>query len=168
MAVLKLDLLHPLPRPHGLGWLLLLAGIGATLGVGWQSWRLDAALAEESARAAKLKPPAAQRAVSRAPAPTPSEVLAAREALALPWSRLLSGLETVQSPRIALLALDADGRKPEATVTAEARSLRDVLAYVERLKREAGFRRVVLTSHQVQEDDPQRPVRFVVRLGWRQ
>jgi hypothetical protein len=42
-----------------------------------------------------------------------------------------------------------------------------MLAYVELLKGKAGFASVTLVSHALQEGDPQRPLRFVLRLVWR-
>lgn len=168
MAALKLDFLHPLPRPHWLGWLLLLAGIGAAAWTAWHNRQLDAALADESARASRLQMPGpTPRQARRTATPESTEVLSAREQLTLPWSRLLAGLEAAQSKRIALLALDADGRKPDATLTAEARNLRDMLAYMETLKQRGGFNSVVLASHQLRDEDPQKPVHFVLRLRWR-
>lgn len=91
----------------------------------------------------------------------------AGEQLATPWSGLFVRLESSRPKRIALVALEADARKPEATLTAEARTAKDMLAYVEQLKGEAGFASVTLASHAMQEGDPQRPLRFVVRLVWR-
>lgn len=92
---------------------------------------------------------------------------AAREQLAVRWDDLFVRLEASHPKRIALVALEADARKPEATLTAEARSAKDMLAYIEQLKGEAGFASVTLASHIVQEGDPQQPLRFVVRLVWK-
>lgn len=85
----------------------------------------------------------------------------------VPWADLFVRLETNRPKRIALVALEADARKPEATLTAEARTAKDMLAYIEQLKGEAGFASVTLASHALQESDPQQPLRFVLRLVWK-
>lgn len=85
----------------------------------------------------------------------------------MPWGELFVRLETNQSKGIALVALEADARKAEATLTVEARTAKDMLAWIEQLKGKAGFASVTLASHALQESDPQQPIRFVLRLVWR-
>lgn len=167
MRPLRLDLLHPRPRAHWAAWLLLAAGAALAGWTAWQDVQTRQALAEAVA--------AAPRPSSAAPAPLPPAVAgdaqtAARQAraqLATPWDALFVRLEANLPKGIALLALEADARKTEATLTAEARSARDMLDWVEQLRMEAGFATVALASHALQENDPQRPLRFVVRLDWR-
>jgi len=167
MRSLRLDFLHPFPRPHAIAWLLLAAGLGLSVWVGWKDQQVGRALAAASAAAPAPKTlPAARRAA----APTGTEPGAAessRAQLSTPWGDLFIRLESHRPRQIALLALEADARKPEATLTAEARNAKDMLAWIEQLKDEAGFRSVTLASHAVQEGDAQRPIRFVLRLAWR-
>lgn len=168
MRSLTLDFLHPRPRTHWLSWLLLTLGIVLSIWTGWQNRQLDLALQKETARETRLRPESRIRpSVRQDDSRENAEALSARNQLALPWDRFFAGLERVQSRRIALISLEADGRKTEASLTAEAKNLRDMLAYIEKLKKEAGFKSVVLASHQLQEEDPQLPVRFVLRLRWR-
>ena len=167
MRTLRLDFLHPFPRTHWAGWLLLAAGLGLTTWAGWQARQAQAAL--DAAVAAAPQPVVAVPRRS-APATASEEQTAARQAreqLAVPWGELFVRLETHLPKRIALVALEADARKPEATLTAEARTAKDMLAWVEQLKGEAGFASVTLVSHALQEGDPQHPLRFVLRLVWR-
>jgi Tfp pilus assembly protein PilN len=167
MRSLRLDFLHPHARPGWPAWLLLAVGLAVAGWVLWQERHLDQAIAAESARQIRLAP-ALARILARTPAGgAQTDTLSANEQLALPWSDLFSRLEKVQSKRIALLALEADGRKAEATLTAEARSLKDMLAYIESLRQEAGFSAVTLSSHMLREEDPELPYRFVLRLRWR-
>lgn len=167
MRSLQLDFLHPIPRPHWAAWLLLAAGLGLAAWVGWQG-RLAQHALDEAVVAAPQPTAAAARRPARATAGGEQTVaLQAREQLAVPWGELFVRLETNRPKRIALVALEADARKPEATLTAESRSAKDMLAYIEQLKGEAGFASVTLASHAVQEGDPQRPLRFVLRLVWR-
>ncbi|MBS1147355.1 MAG: hypothetical protein H6R08_1531 [Proteobacteria bacterium] len=167
MRTLKLDFLHPFPRPHWAAWGLLAAGLGLAAWVGWQGQQaqgeLDAAVAAAPQRPAAV----VQRQVRAAAGEGQSAARQARQQLAVPWGDLFVRLETHRPKDIALVALEADERKPEATLTAEARSAKDMLAYVELLKGKAGFASVTLASHALQEGDPQRPLRFVLRLVWR-
>jgi hypothetical protein len=168
MRSLRLDFLHPLPRPHGVAWLLLAAGLGLAGWVGWQDQQVGRALAEASAAAPVPKtPPAARRATGTTTGTEQGAAESSRAQLATPWGELFIRLESHRPKQIALLALEADARKPEATLTAEARSAKDMLAWIEQLKDAAGFRSVTLASHAVQEGDAQRPIRFVLRLAWR-
>lgn len=168
MRGLRLDFLHPLPRPHGVAWLLLAAGLGLAAWTGWQGQQIGRALAEASAAAPTPKTlPASRRSAGTTKGDVPGAAESSRAQLETPWSELFMRLESHRPRRIALLALEADARKPEATLTAEARNAKDMLAWIEQLKDEAGFRSVTLASHVVQESDAQRPVRFVLRLAWR-
>ena len=168
MRRLTLDFLHPLPRPHWAAWGLLAAGLGLAAWVGLQGQQLQSAL-DQAVAAAPQSDAATARRPQRATTAGEEQSVAreAGEQLATPWGDLFIRLETNRPKRIALVALEADVRKPEATLTAEARNPKDMLAYVEQLKGEAGFASVTLASHAVQEGDPQRPLRFVLRLFWR-
>lgn len=168
MRRLTLDFLHPFPRPHWAAWLLLAVGLGLAAWVGWQGEQVGRALAVAAAGSpAPRTPPAARRAARAETGADEAAAESSRAHLATPWRDLFVRLENSRPKRIALLALEADARKPEATLTAEARSAKDMLVWVEQLKGEAGFRSVTLASHTLQESDPQRPVRFVLRLVWR-
>lgn len=167
--MLKLDFEHPAPRPHWTAWLLLAAGLAAAAWTGWQARQAQAAFERAVAEAPHAtQAPAPRRATATAAAVADDTAArSAREQLATPWSELFMRLEGNLPKRIALVALEVDARKSEAILTAEARDAKDMLAYVEQLKDEAGFATVTLASHALQETDPQRPLRFVLRLGWR-
>lgn len=166
MRRLTLDFLHPLPRPHWAGWLLLAAGAALAAWSGWQGAQTQDAL-DAAVAAAPRAPVAATRTRPVAAVDEQSAARQAREQLAILWDALFVRLETNLPKRIALVALEADARKPDATLTAEARSAQDMLAWVEQLKLEGGFASVTLVSHALQESDPQQPLRFVLRLDWR-
>jgi len=167
MQSLKLDFLHPFPRPHWAAWALLAAGLGLATWVGWQDRQAQHALDEAVAAAPKPIANAARRPASATASEEQTVALQAREQLAVPWGELFVRLETNQPKGIALVALEADARKAEATLTAEARTAKDMLAWIEQLKGKAGFASVTLASHALQESDPQQPLRFVLRLGWK-
>lgn len=169
MRSIALDLLHPRPRTHWLGWLLLALGLSAIGWTMWQDRQLGLAVSGQRMAAERLRPAAVSRPSAR-PAESPEhlEMQSAASQLGLPWSDLLVGLEKSRSKKIALLSLDADGRKPVVTMVAEARNLQDMLGYIESLKGDAKFKSVRLVSHLLREDDPQMPVRFTLLVRWRE
>lgn len=168
MRTLRLDFLHPHPGTPWLGWLLLCLGL---LLAGWSAWydsKLNAALAHESAeqkRISMARKPSQAFGMSASSGRT--GLSATGEQLTLPWDRLFARLEEVKSKDVALLSIEADGRKTEATLTAEARRFDDMLAYVEALKNTAGFSSATIASHALQDENPYQPYRFVVRLEWK-
>jgi len=166
MQSLKLDFLHPFPRPHWAAWALLAAGLGLATWVGWKDRQTQHALDVAVATAPTPVADAARRPASARAGEEQTVALQAREELAMPWGELFVRLETNPSKGIALVALEADARKAEATLTAEARTAKDMLAWIEQLKGKAGFASVTLASHALQESDPQQPIRFVLRLVW--
>lgn len=165
MRRLTLDFLHPLPRPHWAGWLLLAAGASLAAWSGWQGVQTQTAL--DAAVAAAPRAPAAARSRPVAAVDEQSAARQAREQLAIPWDALFVRLEANLPKTVALVALEADARKPDATLTAEAMSAQDMLAWIEQLKLEGGFASVTLVSHALQESEAQQPLRFVLRLDWR-
>lgn len=169
MRSIELDLLHPGPRTHWLGWLLLVLGLAVFFWTMWQDRQLDHALSGQRMAAERLRPAAVSRRITQ-PAESPGhlEIQSAASQLDIPWSDLLIRLEKSRSKKIALLSLDADGRKPVVTMVAEARNLQEMLSYIESLKNDAKFKSVQLASHLLREDDPQIPVRFTLQVRWRE
>lgn len=163
MRTLKLDFLHPQPRTHWSAWLLLVVGLAVAAWAGWRDRDTRLALDHALADAPKQEYAKARRSVTV----QAGESGTAMDQLSAPWRNLFVRLEESRPKRIALLALEADVRKNEATLTAEARNSKDMLAYIEMLKKEAGFSSVTLASHALQYEDTQHPLRFVLRLGWR-
>jgi hypothetical protein len=98
-----------------------------------------------------------------------SEAAAAIADLATPWTVLLRELELAGADSkgsVAALAVAPDRNKREVAVLAEARTLTDALAYVERLQRSAALRHPMLASHEVQTREAERPVRFEIKSEW--
>jgi len=137
MRRLKLDFLHPFRARTG-----GLAAAGHSLGlaawIGWQDQQVVRALAvaaaESPAPRTLLQPgvPCARQRARRKPA-LRNRTCAAGDAL----GELFRRLESNRPARIALLSLDADTRKSEATLNAEARSVKDMLAWIDQLKDKA-------------------------------
>jgi len=88
------------------------------------------------------------------------------ERLSTPWDRLFQEVEGSIGEQVTLLSVEPDTEKRELRIVAEAKNLAAMLEYVKGLRNIALFRDAHVLSHQVQQQDPQRPVRFVVSVQW--
>lgn len=86
--------------------------------------------------------------------------------LNLPWQDVLDNIEAATPASIALLALEPDGKHHLLKGVAEARSPETMLAYVEELKRQPFFVSVILVKHELNEHDPNKPLRFQFEAHW--
>jgi Tfp pilus assembly protein PilN len=112
-----------------------------------------------AAAAAPAQPP-----VSQAQA---SAVNAAVMQLNLPWRALHDAVQAATPPTVALLALEPDAKKSALRITAEARNSDDMIAYVEQLQAIDWFGPVSLLRHEINEQDPNRPIRFQIDARWK-
>jgi Tfp pilus assembly protein PilN len=87
--------------------------------------------------------------------------------LNLPWRALHDAVQAGTPSNIALLALEPDARKSMLRITAEAKTSDDMIAYVEQLQKSEWFGGVLLSRHEVNEQDPNRPIRFQLDAQWR-
>ncbi len=173
MRTLDLDFRRQNHRTKWLGIAILTAGIAAAAIAGLQHMRLaeELALAQtglrQSENAARrqgtVKSSAAQlqqleRTMKRA-----REVASA---LKLPWHELFAGVEAAKLPGVALLSIESDSVKRQLKITGEAKDLQSMLEYVHLLGQQPKLVNTYLQSHQVQQQDPQHPVRFVLGTNW--
>ncbi|NNG23780.1 PilN domain-containing protein [Telluria aromaticivorans] len=86
--------------------------------------------------------------------------------LNLPWRDLFDAVRAATPSNVALLALEPDAKRRTLRITAEARNSDDMLAYVARMQEQSWFGSVVLTRHEIAEQDPNRPLRFQVAAQW--
>lgn len=157
MRPADLNLLRPRPDIPWLAWLLLALGAGLCLLVGLHYQQLDAAL-EQTRLSAEKPRPAGPPLHPDAPLPG--------DAAQPPWGVLLTRLEAVQRNEIALLSLDASPQG-HAMLTAEAADADAMLAYLQQLRAQPGFASASLLSHVTQEEQPGAPLRFSIRLPWK-
>jgi len=124
-------------------------------------------LRAQSQVSAQARAPVA--AAVRAPVPEAqaAAVNAAVLQLNLPWRALHDAVQAGTPANIALLALEPDARKNTVRLTAEARSSDDMIAYVEQLQKVEWFSAVTLARHEINEQDPNRPIRFQLDAQWR-
>lgn len=105
----------------------------------------------------------------RAAAALALEVKRANEVLrqlTTPWGELFQTLETSAGKNVALLTLEPDTEKRLVKISGEAKNMTAMLNYIQRLENRDAFGTVYLQSHHVQQQDPEKPVRFVVQATW--
>lgn len=112
---------------------------------------------------------AAQRPAPKKIAITDAQAAAVNGAIAqlnLPWRDLLDAIEEATPATIGLLSIEPDATKSLVKGMAEAKSSDAMIGYIEQLKQQAFFNAVVLTKHETNEQDPNRPLRFQFEAQW--
>ena len=87
--------------------------------------------------------------------------------LTVPWAALLRSLEEAAMRDVAILQLQPDAHLRVLKLTAEARNQEAMFQYLRRLAAAKNLGETHLVSHQVQRDDPQRPIQFSVQATLR-
>lgn len=159
--------LHPFVIVAGAAGLLLCAGAMLS---GWQLLQQQRArdhqLQHQRERlATRLKTPATV-AVVAIPEAQAAFVNAAIMQLNLPWRDLQDAVAAATPANVALLALEPDARKQLLKLSAETRNSDDMVAYIEQLKQQELFSSVVLTRHEINEQDANHPLRFDIEATW--
>ena len=106
----------------------------------------------------------------RGTADTALEIKHANEVLqqlSLPWGKLFQAIESSSGKQVALLAMEPDAEKHVVKISGEAKNIAAVLDYIKRLGEQEVFSSVYLQSHQIQQQDPEKPVRFALLAVWR-
>jgi Tfp pilus assembly protein PilN len=85
--------------------------------------------------------------------------------LTVPWGSLIEAIERAASRDVALLQLQPDAENRLVRITAEARNAEAMFEYVRRLGSAKGLADVYVVSHQLQREDPQRPIQFSVQAS---
>jgi Tfp pilus assembly protein PilN len=173
MRALDLDL----RRDEGAGWLPGLVVLGLALAgsaaVGLQYLELTSEIGQ--AQASVRKSGTASRTRTDAPSTGAEaqkvslEMKRASEVvleLARPWGDLFATAESARTPDIALLSIESDNDKQRVRISGEAKTLDSVLEYLRVLSLRPVLADVYLQSHELQKQDPQRPVRFVLNAEW--
>lgn len=87
--------------------------------------------------------------------------------LTLPWEELFLAVESSSTPQVTLLGMEPDMEKHVINISCESRDIGSMLSFMKRLEARQEFNSVYLQSHQIQERDPERPVRFSLIAFWR-
>jgi len=85
--------------------------------------------------------------------------------LNVPWQDIFKQLEKTMPPDIALLSIEPDAQRGQIRLQAEAESLDSLLRYASSLQNYSIFGRLNYSKHQINEQDPNKPVRLTFELG---
>lgn len=172
MRPLSLDYLREPPSSPA-GYVLLAAGLLAAVLVVLAHLQFTSQVETYKQLAANVAGP--QAGPARAlPASVKSEQEALNNArqvvdhLAVPWGRLFAALEQIEEKDVAVLTIAPNVQKRQIRIFAEAKNLAAMISYHKRLEDNPAFDLVSLTEHEVQVQDPQKPVRFNITATWRQ
>ncbi|MDB5933928.1 MAG: hypothetical protein JWQ01_1272 [Massilia sp.] len=179
MRPVRIDFAPPgfartLHRTGALGWTLAVLAVLLCVAagiLGWQTLARQRALDKQLAlvRAQSAAPVVVVAAAAPAPvvgAPQAAAVNAAVLQLNLPWRALRDAIAAATPATVALLALEPDPRRRSMKITAEARTSDDMIAYIEKLKQQELFGAVELLRHEINEVDPNKPIRFQLDARW--
>jgi hypothetical protein len=166
---LELDYIAPARRPFWPGLVVLafsLAVAGGLLAAYRDAQQQVVRLQAESGLAAPD---------ARAARPIPKERIeeesrnaeAVVRQLTLPWATLIATIEQAATRDVAILLLQPDADQRVLRLMAEARSREAMFDYVRRLGASKGLGEVHIVNHQVQREDPQRPIHFSVQAAIR-
>lgn len=86
--------------------------------------------------------------------------------ISLPWEKLFQAVESSVSEGVTLLGMEPDIEKHIVRISCEARNIPAMLDYIRQLEAQHEFSSIYLQSHQIQERDPERPVRFSLVAAW--
>jgi Tfp pilus assembly protein PilN len=169
---IKLDYLSD-GRNVFLGTTLLVLGVLGTLLMVWRYHQEDLNIAQQEALVSSIRSARVSRS-DRMPVEKDSEqiVLETNQAKAiilelnLPWKELFEAIESYRKEDVAVLTIEPDAQKSIVRINAEAKSLESMTGYLAYLQQLPLFRDVELMNHQVQEQDPQQPVRFMIQASW--
>jgi hypothetical protein len=171
MHPLRLDYLQRRRFSGRIGWVILLISLG--MGAYLVNAYFDLQAEKKAWQAQWMKTGQGQRTAndplnseeSRKLKPELNRANEVVQHLALKWDDLFKGLE-FSTKDVALLNIQPDAQKRLLIITAEAANFNDMLEYTKRLSEQRVFADVHVINHQIQEQDPQKPVRFTVMARW--
>jgi hypothetical protein len=85
--------------------------------------------------------------------------------LTVPWGSIVRAIEQAATREVAVLQLQPDAESRSVKLMAEARNLEAMFEYLRRLGSAKQLSDVHVLSHQLQREDPQRPVQFSVQAS---
>lgn len=161
---LELDYLVAPRRPLWPGLLLLAISLGAGAHLVSTYYETRSELARLEAMAGLSGPE--RRAAPAVPKERLDEEAKRAEAvvrsLTLPWAGLIRSVEQAAMREVAILQLEPNPEARIVRLTAEAKTREAMFEYLRRLGAAGGVAEVHLVSHQVNREDPQRPLQFSV------
>jgi Tfp pilus assembly protein PilN len=173
MRVLNLDFRREDRQGRWAGIALLVAGLAGAIVVGVQYSDLAEELTQAEASVHRSGIAAHRQTTAIRPSgdlqKVALEMKRASEVafqLKVPWNDLFASVEAANTPTVALLSIESDTGKRQVKISGEAKDIESVLDYLRFLGAQPRLANVYLQSHQLQQQDPQHPVRFVLGAAW--
>jgi Tfp pilus assembly protein PilN len=88
--------------------------------------------------------------------------------LALPWPEIVRAVESASMREVGVLNMQPDAQQRVLRITGEAKTQEAMLEYARRIGQSKGLTDVYLLTHQVQRDDPSRPIQFALQASFRE
>jgi hypothetical protein len=155
------------PRWPGYALLAVSLGVAAEMTQRYHEARVELATQLATQGVIKADRPAPQKIPKQRLDEQVKEVENVMRQLTLPWGELIETVEKAGSNDIAILQLQPEAQQRVLRITAEARTQDAMVDYLKRLADARGFAYVHLLSHQVQQEDPQRPVQFAAQASFK-
>lgn len=172
MSLLDIDFAAaPRRGPNLAGLALLVAGAAALALVSLELDDLDQQTAVAEARLKNLTRRSTSAAAKSAGAGKDAAAGPAKEALArlgAPWPDLLEQLEALADLPVAVLDLSADAHGRTLRLAGEAKTLGEVLTFVERLRQSRRLDEVYLQGHEARKVGAAEIIAFAVQATWPQ
>lgn len=83
-----------------------------------------------------------------------------------PWDALFSAVEGAYSDQTILLSVEPDAERREVRLTAEAKDLASMLEYLKQVRQSSVLKDAHISSHQINQQDALKPVRFTIEARW--
>lgn len=165
--------------PH-IDFTLLLIGLLVLSGVFWQFRQVTEEVNYWTNRVERLEKQQQQKAAPRSRAASRvkefsqeirkeiTQANAILDQINLPWETLFDAIEHAATEEIALLSLQPNVSSRTLRISGEAKSIPELLDFVEALERELVFENVHLLNYKIKQDNPQRPIIFLLTAAWMQ
>lgn len=170
MSILRLDYQRSMKPFPVEGTILLLLAMAVLAMTGGYYYRLATQMAGLEASQGKFE--RAVRRIGGKPREAREmmpEIMRANEVLrqlSLPWENLFRAVESSASPEVTLLGMEPDVEKRIVRISCEAKNIAAMLDYIKQLEQRREFGSVYLQSHRIQDQDPEKPVRFSLIAAW--
>lgn len=172
MRPLKLD--YQAARfAHPVSILMLATAIILTLVSGWQYQRMNQEIHSWESKIAEMERATQRTSLQSNRKADKGENLqeinyanSVIRQIALPWDNLFTALESVRNDKVAVLSIEPNAQKGLVKISGESKTPEEMLDYIRSLQTQGTLTNVFLASHQIQERDPEKPVRFALTAGW--
>ena len=88
--------------------------------------------------------------------------------LSVPWQELFRAVESAGGRQATLLGLEPDIERHQVKISGEAKNFKAIMNYIVQLEQQEVFGAVYLQSHEIQQKDPDKPVRFSLLATWKE